>query len=320
MHIRSSTIGCMPHLTPTGTDPLTELFDGVRSTGAIFDESTLAGGRELRFENGTELAFVVPLGGRVRLTPEGGLPVEVDAEHVALMAGGRPYTVASGMGPVAAGTIEPEQVTLMTCRYSAISAMPARLLGMLPPLAVVEASAASCPISAAGFAEIGRAEPGQQVFLDRMMDLLLIAALRGWFTRPGAGVPAWYAAHRDPVTGSALRLLDGDLAHRWSIDELAGKVGVSRAALARRFSGLVGQPPMGYLRQRRIDRAGELLRGSDLTIGAIATQVGFSTPFALSAAFKRERGVSPSRYRGDTGGSPSPSSPASARPVASSSA
>jgi AraC-like DNA-binding protein len=91
--------------------------------------------------------------------------------------------------------------------------------------------------------------------------------------------------------------LDGDLAHRWTIDELARKVGVSRAALARRFTGLVGEPPMGYLRRRRLDRAAALLKSSDSTIGAIATQVGFSTPFALSAAFKRERGISPSQYR-----------------------
>jgi AraC-like DNA-binding protein len=286
----------MPDLMPTDADPLTELLEGVRSTGAVLDESALADGRERRFANGTALALVVPLGGRIRVRLEGGEPVEVNADNVVLMAGGAPYIVESGSVPVRAKRAASASVRLMTCWYDTISGMHTRVLGALPALAVIETTE-SCPISPSGFAEIGRAEPGERAFLDRMMDLLLISALRAWFTRPGAEVPAWYAAHRDPVAGAALRLLEGDLAYRWTIEELARRVGVSRAALARRFTGLVGEPPMGYLRRRRLDRAGELLKASDSTIGAIATQVGFSTPFALSAAFKRERGVRPSQYR-----------------------
>jgi AraC-like DNA-binding protein len=72
---------------------------------------------------------------------------------------------------------------------------------------------------------------------------------------------------------------------------------VSRANLARRFTVLVGRPPMTYLRERRLALAADLLREPDATLAAVADRVGFANPFALSAAFKREHGISPSEYR-----------------------
>ncbi|WP_308296302.1 helix-turn-helix transcriptional regulator [Streptomyces sp. ISL-96] len=78
---------------------------------------------------------------------------------------------------------------------------------------------------------------------------------------------------------------------------LAAKTGVSRANLARRFTALVGQPPMTHLRERRLALAADLLREPDATLATVADRVGFSNAFALSAAFKREHGISPSEYR-----------------------
>ena len=78
---------------------------------------------------------------------------------------------------------------------------------------------------------------------------------------------------------------------------LAAEVGVSRAALSRRFHDLVGEPPMTFLTNWRIDLAADLLRQPDPTLGAVAQQVGYSTPFALSSAFKRVRGVRPQAHR-----------------------
>jgi AraC-like DNA-binding protein len=152
------------------------------------------------------------------------------------------------------------------------------------------------------FEEITRTEPGQQVLLDRTLDLMLITALRAWLTRPGAHVPAWYLASSDPVVGAALRLLDADPAHPWTVASLAAKTGVSRAALARRFTTLVGQPPMTYLREQRLALAADLLRDPGTTLGAIAGRVGFAHAFALSTAFKKRHGISPSEYRSGTAG------------------
>jgi AraC-like DNA-binding protein len=78
---------------------------------------------------------------------------------------------------------------------------------------------------------------------------------------------------------------------------LAAETGVSRAALARRFHDLVGEPPMTFLTGWRLALAADLLREPDATVGSVAQKVGYSSPFALSTAFKRVRGVSPQEHR-----------------------
>ena len=136
-----------------------------------------------------------------------------------------------------------------------------RLLGALPPLLVLRGRrvglARSIPLLAD---EIVKDEPGQEAVLDRLLDLLLIAVLRAWFARPEAEAPAWYRAHGDPVVGRALRLLHNNPAHPWTVASLAAETGVSRAALARRFTELVGEPPMTFLTGWRLALAADLLR------------------------------------------------------------
>ena len=146
-------------------------------------------------------------------------------------------------------------------------------------------------------AEIVKDEPGQEAVLDRLLDLLLIATLRAWFARPEAQTPAWYRAYGDPVVGPALRLLHNAPEQQWTVAALADASGVSRAALARRFSDLVGEPPMTFLTGWRIALAADLLREPGATVGSVARQVGYGSPFALSTAFKRVRGVSPQEHR-----------------------
>ena len=114
--------------------------------------------------------------------------------------------------------------------------------------------------------------------------------LRAWFAR--ADAPPWYRAHTDPAVGRALQLLHHNPAHPWTVGELASQVGLSRAALARRFTELVGEPPMTYLTGWRLALAADLLREPGSTLGAVADEVGYSSPFALSTAFKRQRGMS----------------------------
>ncbi|MEU6177555.1 cupin domain-containing protein [Streptomyces coeruleorubidus] len=125
---------------------------------------------------------------------------------------------------------------LISGLHSLQSGTPGRLLAALPPLAVIEADVGTCPVSRTMFDEITREEPGQQLLLDRALDLMLITALRAWFTRPGAEVPAWCRAQSDPVVGPALRMLHSDPAHPWTLPVLAARTGVSRANLARRFT------------------------------------------------------------------------------------
>jgi AraC-like DNA-binding protein len=172
-----------------------------------------------------------------------------------------------------------------------------RLLGALPHLLVLPSDAWESPLLGLLAEEIVKDEPGQEAVLDRLLDLLLIAVLRAWFARPDAQAPGWYRAYSDPVVGRALRLIHDDPARQWTVAELAAEAGVSRAAFARRFNELVGEPPMTFLTDWRLSLAADLLLEPDATIGSVAYQVGYSTPFALSTAFKRVRGISPRQHR-----------------------
>ncbi len=145
--------------------------------------------------------------------------------------------------------------------------------------------------------ELDRDEPGQEVVLDRVLDLLLVTALRDWFAMPDTDRPGWLRAAHDPDVGRALAVIHDEPAHAWTVEALARRAGMSRAAFARRFRELVGETPLGYLTGVRLALAADLLSSSDATLETVARRVGYATPFALSAAFKRVHGLSPQQYR-----------------------
>ncbi|MEU3598426.1 AraC family transcriptional regulator [Streptomyces sp. NPDC006798] len=186
---------------------------------------------------------------------------------------------------------------LLSGAYDAPGTVSDRLLRALPDVLVVPAADFDRPLFDLVTAEIGTPRPGRRTMLDRLLDLMLLAALRAWFDRPGAGAPPWYRALEHPVAGPALRLLHEHPARRWTVAGLAAATGVSRAALARHFTEQVGEPPMAYLASWRVDTAADLLLGTDDTVERIARRVGYANAFALSVAFKRLRGLSPTRYR-----------------------
>ena len=190
------------------------------------------------------------------------------------------------------------ETVMLTGTYELHSEVSGRLLRALPGSLVLREDEWDCPVIPLLADEIVKDEPGQEAVLDRLLDLLLIAALRA----PGS--PARRRTRRagtgrrgTPSSGHALRLLHHDPARPWTVAELARETGVSRAALARRFHELVGEPPMTFLTGWRIALAADLLREPGATIASVADRVGYGTPFALSAAFKRVRGISPRRYR-----------------------
>jgi AraC-like DNA-binding protein len=99
------------------------------------------------------------------------------------------------------------------------------------------------------------------------------------------------------VVGKAMRILQNNPSRRWTVESLAAETGMSRAALARRFTDLVGEPPMTFLAGWRLSLAADLLREPDATVASVAQRVGYGSGFALSAAFKRVRGMSPKEHR-----------------------
>jgi AraC-like DNA-binding protein len=184
------------------------------------------------------------------------------------------------------------------CAYEGRSEVSTRLLEALPAVVVLRADEWKTPLVDLLTTEAGHDGPGQEAYLDRLLDLLLIAVLRTWFDRD-ENAPTWWHAEHDPVVGPALKLIYNNPGHPWTVANLAAAVGSSRAVFASRFTEQVGEPPISFLTNWRLALAADLLRSSQSTIAAVARHVGYSTPFALSSAFKRAYGVSPNTYRAD---------------------
>jgi AraC-like DNA-binding protein len=133
--------------------------------------------------------------------------------------------------------------------------------------------------------------------MDRLLDWALVCTLRTWFERAGTNAPTWFRGLSDPVVAPALEAVHSRPATGWTVASLAAESGVSRALFAKRFTALMGRPPLTYLTDYRMDEAEDLLADTDMTIAQIAKSVGYADPFGFSAAFKRYRGLSPTAFR-----------------------
>ncbi|WP_433469678.1 cupin domain-containing protein [Spirillospora sp. CA-128828] len=306
-------------------DALADLLDGPRARGAFMLRASLSPPWSMRIQDEAPLTLLSMVRDDAWLLPDDGAAQRVGPGDMVVFRGPDPYTVsddpatepqivihpgqhcttpdgtslseAMDLGVRAWGNDPDGSTVMLVGTYQLRGAVTRRLLSALPPMAVVRGDTWRSPLVDVLQEEIGKDEPGQDIVLDRLLDLLLIATLRAWFSRPEAEAPGWYRAHGDAVVGPALRLLHEDLSHPWTVADLAAKVGVSRAALAQRFAKLIGEPPMAYLTGLRLAQAADLLRESDATLESVARRVGYGNAFALSTAFKRERGLSPQEYR-----------------------
>ena len=115
------------------------------------------------------------------------------------------------------------------------------------------------------------------------------------------GQTGWLAGLRDRFVGRALALMHQDPAYPWTVEELGKRVGLSRSALADRFTELLGQPPMQYLTHWRISMAAQQLLLGHRPLIQIAEEVGYESEAAFNRAFKREFGVPPATWRKNGG-------------------
>ena len=306
-------------------DPLADLLDGPRARGAFLLRSVLDPPWSLRIQDRAPLTLVAVVHGTAHVLPDHGDPVHLRAGDVAVVRGPDPYTVADhpqtpphiiihpgqvcetpdgqpldqsmALGARTWGNASDGETVMLTGTYEFAGEISRRLLDVLPPLLVLPADRSDRVLTGLLASEITKEDPGQEAVLDRLLDLVLIATLRAWFSRPDAQAPGWYRAYADPVVGPALRLLQDNPARPWTVASLAHASNASRAAFARRFNALVGQPPLTFLTSWRLDMAADLLIETNAPITAIAEQVGYGSPFALSNAFKRAKGLSPQQYR-----------------------
>jgi len=136
--------------------------------------------------------------------------------------------------------------------------------------------------------------PGRDLVLGRLVEVLLIEALRG---APSEGAPpGLLRALADPRLAVAMRHMHGDPARPWTVVELAQKAALSRSAFFERFSRAVGLPPMAYLLAWRMAIAKDLLSRSDFALAEVAERVGYSSASTFSTAFSRYVGQPPSHY------------------------
>jgi AraC-like DNA-binding protein len=155
--------------------------------------------------------------------------------------------------------------------------------------------------------EIREPAMGSETIITRLIDVMFVEAVRTWLKDRPEGSAGWLGALRDPSIGTALGLIHKAPEKQWTVPSLAAQVGMSRSPFAARFTALVGQAPMSYLKHWRLQLAAKLLQNKTLALSSIAEQVGYESIPAFSRVFKREFGVAPGQYRrsGTTGGRPS---------------
>ncbi|WP_284232393.1 AraC family transcriptional regulator [Mycobacterium antarcticum] len=307
-------------------DALGGLLDGVRARGAFVLRLSLDPPWSMRIQDEAPLTLICVTRGSAVIVTESGATVDVGPGDVAVARGVEHYLFADDPGTAPQVVIHPGNrcTTLggddlrfemsvgvrtwgntasgadrvVICAYEGRSEVSSRLLEALPTVLVVRGETWRTPLVDLLADEAVRDGPGQAAYLDRLLDLLLMDVLRTWFDSDEQA-PTWWHAERDPLVGPALRLVYNNPEHPWTVANLAAAVGSSRALFARRFTEQVGEPPISFLTGWRLALAADLLRASEDTIGSVARQVGYGTPFALSSAFKRRYGLSPNAFRAD---------------------
>ncbi|MGO2721814.1 cupin domain-containing protein [Brachybacterium tyrofermentans] len=308
-------------------DTLTEVLENIRASGALIGQSLLTAPWSVRVETGSTITVAAMLRGEGWILRDGAEPIHLEPQDLAVLTGCGSVLLASDLEGRGAHTciLEPEGVraqesgryldrealgsrsgggagqaaehALFAGSFPTSGRIAERLLSTLPPVLVVPRAQQRSRALELLEREIGSCEPGQQAVLDRLLDIVLIGALRDWFALPGTTAPAWYEAAADPVVGPALSALHDHPEHAWTVEALAHRARVSRATFARRFAEVMGEPPISYLAGWRLCLAADRLQEGDDTLEAIARQVGYSSAYAFSAAFTREYGMRPSRYR-----------------------
>ncbi|OZM72721.1 AraC family transcriptional regulator [Amycolatopsis antarctica] len=297
-------------------DHLSEVFDLVDVRGLLSGGFAVRGPWVSRAAIDTPLKFLAMVSGRARLTTDGAAePVELEPGDVAILNKRSWLCVEGGTGEGPRREITPEADfpfadlagadrgtgdILIGGRIDLNPAGDALLLRSLPPLAHVRASAASANNLRGSlyrlFDEVTGNRMGSAFAIRQHCQLLLLEVLRAHIDQAELP-PGWLRALTDERLRPALGLMHAEPGKSWGLPELARAAAMSRTSFAERFRTVAGTPPLTYLHQWRMLLAQRALRDSDIRIGALAIELGYSSESAFSTAFKREVGQSPLRYR-----------------------
>ena len=257
----------------------------------------LGGGEAVRLQAGDVLVF--PHGDPYVMsiapgTRGGPSPADVLAFMSEMAAGRLPFVVAEGGGG-------PQELGLV-CGFLGCDVRPFNpLLGALPRLLHVrDAFAPGDPLGRLidfAVAESHEPRPGGECVRLRLSELMFVEVVRRYLAGLSAEQTGWLAGLRDRVVGRALALLHERPGEAWTLEKLAREVGLSRSALAERFTHFVGEPPVQYLTRWRMQVAARLLADGHAKVATIALQVGYDSEAAFSRAFKKLAGVPPAAWR-----------------------
>jgi AraC-like DNA-binding protein len=309
--------------TLVGMDLLTDVISAIRTGQAHSRRVEHLAPFGLRFPATESAGFHVVLQGHCWSLSPSGEPALLHAGDVAFLPGGSSHGLADSpttpvvevpsLPPIKAKTEHSRisgsgsrgsPTTVMLCgAYLLDRTRPHPLLSDLPDILCLPARIGSgaelrAVIDLLG-AELERERPGSDAAISVLVDLLLLYILRAWIGEStlNNNRAGWAAALNDPAMIAALRCIHEEPERRWSVRELGAAAGMSRSAFSKRFSSLLGQPPMTYLTWWRMTAAARLLHRSEATIADIADQLGYTSEFAFAHAFKREFGLSPGVYR-----------------------
>ena len=197
---------------------------------------------------------------------------------------------------------EPPADTILYCgTFSSSRLYYDEVLGALPiPILVSRRSETEIEPIATCLAllkqESGNVQPGTSIVCARLIEVLLVFAIRQWLERSVLDGASWLRGLSDPVIGRALSLIHSSLGEKWDVATLASRVGLSRSAFAARFTELIGESPAKYIVRWRMIVAKTLLLGGN-RVGEVAFRMGYESESAFSRAFRRVLGHAPSSIR-----------------------
>lgn len=215
----------------------------------------------------------------------------------------KPIAVFYHQGVMQPGSPEPDAdaSTVIVCGFIGCDLRPFNpLIDALPRLLHLSTGQLGgwvAPMLHQAVAESRERRPGAEAVLARVSEMIFVDAARRHLESLPENSSGWLAALRDRHVGRAIGLLHERPAEAWTIDELGRQVGLSRSALHERFVAMVGQPPMQYLANWRMQRGAALLREGSATVATIAQEVGYDSEAAFARAFKRLVGQPPAAWR-----------------------
>lgn len=292
-------------------DPLSEVISLLRPRTVFTKGISGAGVWGVRYADFGQPSFCTVLEGRCRLHVDGQAPIALEAGDFVLLPA-TPGFVMSGFEPVTPTFIDPKTAPAPVdeVRHGTPGVAPdVRLLGgyfifdspdagllvsLLPPLVRLRAADRMATLTRLVGEEAREARAGRDLVLSRLVEVLLIEALRalqGENTPPGL-----LRGLADPRIAAALRQMHGDAARPWTVAELAQEAALSRSAFFERFTRVVGATPMEYLLAWRMALAKDLLRRGDVPLSEVAERTGYGSASTFSTAFSRQVGQAPGRY------------------------